>query len=114
MDPLSSVLIAKALDGLSARAVATAANIANANSPNYRPLRVQFEQSLRAAAAGGKQAVARVRPETMRPPTTARTSEMRLDLELATASQTSMRYSALLEVLGRQMAISRAAVMGGR
>lgn len=114
MDPLSSILIAKALDGLTTRAEATAANIANANSPNYRPLRVQFEESLRAALAGGETAVARVRPETTRAPMRPGSAEMRLDLELATASQTSLRYSALLEVLGRQMAISRAAVTGGR
>jgi len=41
-------------------------------------------------------------------------SEMRLDLEIATASQTAMRYGALLSVLDRQMAITRAAIAGGR
>jgi flagellar basal-body rod protein FlgB len=38
---------------------------------------------------------------------------MRLDLEVATASQTAMRYAALLDILGREMAINRAVVRGG-
>lgn len=42
MESISTALIAKALDGLTARYQATAQNIANANSPNYRPIRVTF------------------------------------------------------------------------
>lgn len=110
MDPFGSLIIAKALDGLAVRAQATAANIANANSPGYRPLRVNFEQELRSAAAAGQAAVAQVTPRVER----AQVSELRLDLELATASQTAMRYSALLDMLGRGLAISRLVVSGGR
>lgn len=114
MDAMSPLLIAKALDGLSARADATAANIANAGSRNYRPVRVDFEGRLRAAARAGATAVAAVRAETSPAPIPGIATEMRLDLELATAAQTAMRYAALIDVLGREMAISRAAVTGGR
>ncbi|MBC7042335.1 hypothetical protein G6O42_24500, partial [Salmonella enterica subsp. enterica serovar Enteritidis] len=41
-------------------------------------------------------------------------SEMRLDLEIANASQTAMRYGALLSILGRQMELARTIVSGGR
>lgn len=114
MDATTPVLIAKALDGLSARYLATAQNIANANSPGYRPVRVTFEAQLRAAAAQGADAVANVQPLTELAPEPMLGSEMRLDLELATASQTAMRYGALIDVLGRQMAIRRAVGAGDR
>lgn len=114
MDALTPVLIAKALDGLSARAEATAANIANANSRAYRPLRVDFEERLRIAAGQDAAAIAAVTPRTVAAQTPPHGSEMRMDLELATASQTSMRYAALVDVLGREMGIMRAAIEGGR
>lgn len=114
MDSISNVLIAKALDGLRTRYEATAQNIANGNSPGYRPVRVAFEESLRAAAARGADAVAGVTAKMAFAPTPRIASEMRLDLEIATASQTAMRYGALLSVLDRQMAITRAAISGGR
>ena len=114
MDPVSAVLINKALDGLSMRATATAQNVANANSPSYRSVRVSFEDSLREAARQGSAAVRQMRPTIERAPQTGAGAEMRLDLELATASQTAMRYAALVDLLGRQMQISRAVIRGGQ
>ncbi|HWU96232.1 MAG TPA: hypothetical protein VN029_11580 [Sphingomonas sp.] len=114
MESISTALIAKALDGLTARYEATAQNIANANSPGYRPIRVTFEDSLRRAAAEGPDAIVGVKPEIELAPMPRIASEMRLDLEIANASQTAMRYGALLSILGRQMDISRSVVSGGR
>lgn len=115
MDALTPLIIAKALDGLTARAEANAANIANASTRGYRPVRVDFEDSLRAAAAGqGAAAVAAVRPDRVTAVLPAFGNEARLDLELATASATSMRYAALVDVLGREMGLMRAALAGGR
>lgn len=113
MDPVSALLINKALDGLSMRYLATAENIANASSRAYRPVRVTFEDTLRAAASQGEEAVRRTNPQSRREPIAAG-GEMRLDLELATASETAMRYSALLDLLGRQMQISRTVIRGGQ
>lgn len=111
MTEITSALIVKALDGLSARAVATAENIANANSPGFRPLRVTFEDALAAAAGGGEGSIRAVRPRTAG----ALTAEpVRIDLELATASATALRYSALTELLGRQMQIESLAITGDR
>lgn len=114
MESISTALISKALDGLTARYEATAQNIANANSPGYRPIRVTFEDSLRRAAAEGPAAIAGVKPEIELAPMPRIASEMRLDLEIANASQTAMRYGALLSILGRQMEIARSIVSGGR
>ena len=114
MDPVSATLINKALDGLTMRYLATAENIANVNSRDFRPLRVSFEQALREAAQAGPDAVARVAPSLERAAEAVAGSEMRLDLELATASETAMRYAALIDLLGRQMQISRTVITGGQ
>lgn len=114
MDGVSALLALKALDGLTARSVVTAENIANAGTPGYRPAHVTFETALAEAAARGRDAIAGVEPRTERQAGVGTEGALRLDLELATASSTSMRYAALIEVLNRQMQINALAVTGGR
>ena len=115
MDPISAAIIGKALDGLSMRSMATAENIANANSASFRPARVTFEEALRAAsAAGGADAVREVEPQLVRDPAVEGDAQVRLDLELATASATGLRYAALLDLLSRQIQIQRTAITGGQ
>lgn len=110
MTEITSTLIVKALDGLAARSAATAQNIANAGSPGFRPLRVTFEQAL-ASAVRGESQVSAVQPLVQPAPPG---ETVRVDLELATASATALRYSALTELLGRQMQIESLAITGGR
>ncbi len=114
MDSVSPVLINKALDALSMRYLASAENIANANSRDFRPARVSFEASLKAAAGRGPEAIRAVQPELERLEASTSNAERRLDLELATASETAMRYAALLDLLGRQIQISRTVIRGGQ
>ncbi|WP_420606043.1 flagellar basal body rod protein FlgB [Novosphingopyxis sp.] len=114
MDQISVALIHKALDGLSMRAVATAENVANVGTEGYRPWIVSFETALKSAAQGTLADIGNVRPGMARAPAAAFGEQLRVDMELATASETALRYSALLDVLGRQMQISRASVMGGQ
>jgi len=111
MDAITSLTLARALDGLHQRQIATAYNIANAGTPSFRALTVRFEDQLRAAARKGPAALAGVTAQTVQGP--ARSGE-RLDLEVATASETALRYSALVEIAGRRMAIDRAVLSGGR
>jgi flagellar basal-body rod protein FlgB len=108
------MLVVKALDGLAMRSSAISQNVANANSPSYMPLRVDFEQQLRDAAEKGPDAVRTLSPQFTRMPLVEGNGEMRLDLELASASETALRYAALVDVLGRQMQLSRLAVTGGQ
>lgn len=110
MEPLSAALLLKSLDGLAARQAVTAQNIANAGTVGYRPLRVTFEAALAQAANRDVQAVRGVEPKTALSGAT----DLRLDLELATASTTSMRYAALIEILNRQMQLHGLAVSGGK
>jgi flagellar basal-body rod protein FlgB len=113
MDELSSALIERALAGLNQRYLVTAQNIANANSPGYQPLRVSFEEELRSAAGQGLSAIRSVEPRTYAEPGIEDDAAMRLDLELAAASQTAMRYRALVDILARQMALHRALLAAG-
>jgi flagellar basal-body rod protein FlgB len=112
MDNSLAILALKALDGLSARATATAENIANANTPGYRPLRVSFEQALQQAALSGDDAVRDVQPSVARAPSNTPDGELRLDLETGTAAGTALRYSALIEVLDRQTQMQSLAITG--
>lgn len=113
MGELTAIVTMKALDGLTARSMATAQNIANAQTPGYRPVRVSFENALAEASASGVAAVETVKPTFETDPRSP-AGEVRLDLELATASSTSARYSALVELLNRQLQIAALAVSGGR
>jgi flagellar basal-body rod protein FlgB len=110
MDDLSSALIIKALDGLTARSVATSQNVANASTRGYRPVRVSFEKELSQAALRGPDAVRALEP---RFEVAAAGDALRLDLELATASSTAGRYGALVELLNRQLQLRAIAVKGG-
>ena len=108
----TAILVIKALDCLSTRSVVTAQNIANANTAAYRPLRVSFEQALAEAAGRGDTAIQEVSPQVDTIPAGARDGELRLDLELATATATAQRYGGLIEMLGRQLQLQNLAISG--
>lgn len=101
----------KALDGLTERAAVTAQNIANASTPGYRPLRVTFEQALAAAAGHGASAVEAVETKVEHDPAQ---PSLRVDMEVATASQTAVRYAALIEVLNRRQATDALVLSGNK
>jgi flagellar basal-body rod protein FlgB len=109
----TSDLIMKVLDCLSERATVTAQNIANAGTPNYRPLRVTFEAALKAAVGQGPAAVKAVKPQVERDPDPAN-ADLRLDKEVATAQATSLRYAALIEILNRRHQIDALPTSGSR
>lgn len=114
MDAISAALIGKALDGLSMRQNFLAQNIANANSTSYSQVGVTFEVELQQAAKKGLDAVEGVKPNVVFLPATGEDANVRLDMQLAESSKTALRYSALIEVMARQMGISRSAITGGQ
>jgi flagellar basal-body rod protein FlgB len=113
MNPIISAILTKALDGLSLRSAASAQNIANVNSTNYRPVSVSFEEELKAAAAKGEEAVHAL-PLHMHQANLAGTQGVRLDLELETQSETAMRYGALADLLARELQLQRSVIRGGQ
>ena len=115
MDSISATILLKAMDGLSMRAMVTSQNIANANSPGYRPLRVNFEDALKAAAASGAPGdIRQVQPTVGLSIDETGRSELRLDLEMATAASTAGRYGTLAELLNRRLQIEALAAAGSR
>ena len=112
MSPIISAIITKALDGLHLRSMATAQNIANANSPGYRSLSVSFEDELAAAAARGDEQS--VRSIHLGMDEVGIAEGVRLDLEMANQSATARRYGALIDVLGRDLQLQRSAIRGGQ
>ena len=114
MEPISAALLAKSLDGLAMRMDVTAANIANAGSRGFRASRVTFEDSLRSAAAHGPAAIAAVTPRVEAAAGARFADEPRTDLDLDTAAATAGRYSAMVEIMARELDIARTAIAGGR
>lgn len=112
MDAFVTALTLKALDGLYTRATVTSDNIANAGTRGFRPRVVTFEKALSAAAERGLASVQEVRPSIERQPIGAQEPDLRLDLELATASSTALRYSALIETLNRELDLQALATKG--
>jgi flagellar basal-body rod protein FlgB len=112
MSGVSQLLAIKALDGLHLRAIAIAENIANSGSTAFRPKTVDFEAELREAASSGVAAIQAYDASISSGATMLRGDEVRLDLEMASASETALRYAALTDILNRQMQLSRIAVRG--
>jgi flagellar basal-body rod protein FlgB len=113
--PISEALLLKAMDCLMVRSTVIAENIANAGTKGYRPLAVSFESALaKAAATRDGAAVASVTPQVVHQVDASGRSELRLDLELANASQTATRFSALAELLNRRLQIEALVASGSR
>lgn len=112
-DPaLTMVMGTKALDGLQMRMSAISWNMANVNSPNLRTLKVDFEDALRRASVQGADAVQNLQLHYSAGQVFGPGQDRRMDLLIADASQTAMRYSALVDMLGRRMALASAAIGG--
>jgi flagellar basal-body rod protein FlgB len=111
--PLSVALGAKALDGLAMRMSAIAQNLANANSVRFQPVEVRFEEALRQAATAGVDRVEALRFAFTAGRAYAAGEDRRLDLMIADAAQTAMRYSALVDLVGRRLALRGDAIGAG-
>ncbi len=115
MDEITSALLVKALDGLSTRYNYIAQNIANISTENYQPLQVRFEDQLSAMVDGASpEEIRSLRPVVSYQDADNLSSGVRLDMELATASQNAMRYRAIVNVLGRQVELARVLIRGGQ
>ena len=114
MSEISQILTIKAMDALSLRQTAIAENIANSNSESYAVKSVDFEAELRKAAREGPEAIRSFAAtvQTKGPPVSG--DDIRLDLEMQSASATAMRYAALTDILNRQMQLARTAIGGGQ
>jgi flagellar basal-body rod protein FlgB len=112
-------MVKLALDAASLRHLAIASNIANANTPGYVPLRVEFEGHLAAAARNGTYAAAPGRP--LAPAIVSDTrgfdplqARVQLDVEAAQLAQNTLQYQALLRGLRGHLEMLQIAISEGR
>ena len=119
----AAAAVEKALDGLALRQRAVASNLANAETPGFRPRMVAFEEALRAAIrteravrapAGSRTTVDAVTPRTVQQavPLNA-TTTVNPETELTELARTSLHFEALSRVSGKQLRMLRTAITGG-
>ena len=104
----------RAISGAAARQTALASNVANANTPGFKPQDVDFHSALQAAFASDdpKAAVANAsyaettQTDVMRPDG----SGVDVDVESAKMAQNGLEYQALIQVARGRIDILQAAI----
>jgi flagellar basal-body rod protein FlgB len=118
----STTALEKALGGVSLREQAIADNIANAETPGYRPRRVSFEEALRAAVqheTGNtsppvSEVIEDVTPRVRREPATERWGvTVDLEREMVDLARTNFQHEAMARMLGKAYRMLRSAITGG-
>ena len=111
-DPAAGA-IQTALRGLAARQRVTAANVANAQTPNFRAGRVDFESTLRQVA--GTRLAGAVTPTVTRSndPVNLNGNNVSLDNETVSLVDTTMRYQLMVEAMNAKFRLLRTAIRGG-
>jgi flagellar basal-body rod protein FlgB len=104
-------LLEAAMRGSWQQETALTNNIANADTPGYRPQEVNFESALQGAISGGA-APSEVQFQTVTDPgeTGPNGSGVSIDEESAKLAENGLDYQALTEVMGARDSILRAAM----
>ena len=122
----TTAALEKALDGAAVRQRTVASNLANMDTPNYRPRRVEFEQQLRAALKAAEEedlttqiaAVERVQPDqvTYSGPALRRDGNaVDIETEMSELAQSGLQYQTLIRLLSKKLQILRSvATEGGK
>ncbi len=108
-------VIDAALKGLSLRQRAIASNLANVDTPGYKALRVRFEDKLRQAIRNRDYPLEAPRVEV--DGSTAMRNDgnnVDVDEQLVLLNDTVLRYSALIQVMNRRLALLRTVITEGR
>ncbi len=116
MIPVSDTAMAAieyALDGLAARAEATAANVSNAEVPGYRGSRVTFEGELRSALSRGRlDRIDQPRTVLTGAAPDAQGNDVVLEDELVEMVKTNLLQSAMVDAYNFKVALLRTAMRG--
>jgi flagellar basal-body rod protein FlgB len=121
---LTSSLVMRALDAATLRHATQAQNIANASTPGYQPLRVNFEEQLamvrgqllgRSNNAVATRALSTIQPRVDFQPTGSvdGNDKVKVEEEVAKMMQNAVFYQSLITALGKNGSILRMAVRGG-
>lgn len=117
IDP-TLALISRDLDACSLRQAVYASNVANVNTPGYRPLEVDFEATLRAAAQALNGAPIEAQSDvldTIKPTVVpAAAASVELDQQVGLMAQNAIHYETLVNAFERSMGLLRLAIQEGR
>jgi flagellar basal-body rod protein FlgB len=119
LDSVTGALVAKALDVSLATHQTIANNIANASTPGYRPLRVDFEEvmdSMRSALESGdtdsvRAALGEIDATPVQDP---EATSVLLDRQMVWLSKNTTHYQALLRAQSQFGSLMSTAIKGGR
>jgi flagellar basal-body rod protein FlgB len=110
----TQLALERAIEGAGKRHQALAANLANANTPGYRRIDVDFHGALAAALAGGEDAVARVSiaaaPDAAAGALRADGSTVDVDAESAKLAANALEHQAAVQVAHARIGILKAAM----
>jgi flagellar basal-body rod protein FlgB len=120
----TSALLKRMLDVNAARQRAAASNLANCDTPDYKPKKVEFIEEMNQALS--KVEMVRTNPNHLRLPRTAEAREgivevtddeappveTRLEATMADLADAELAYSTVVRVMGRRSATMRVAITG--
>jgi flagellar basal-body rod protein FlgB len=112
IDSTGSALYA-AINGLAARQRVIANNVANIETPGFIAGRVSFEDSLRAAIAGGDAGAASVATTPSGDPVNQSGNNVSLDSEVVSLTETDLRYQLMVQALNQKFALLHTAIGAG-
>lgn len=101
--------LVSALDGLSARQRATADNVANVNTPNFRANTVSFEEALATSVRRGEGTVAATASRSLEP-TNLEGNNVNLDKETVSSEDTALKYQYATQAINGQFSSIRTAL----
>jgi flagellar basal-body rod protein FlgB len=102
-----------AINGLDARQQAIASNIANVETPNYLAKEVKFEDSLKAAYAGGGDPMsASISVSDSTAPLGENGNNVSIDFELMAGSENLLRQKLVIQALNSKYTLLRTAMAG--
>jgi flagellar basal-body rod protein FlgB len=102
LDSVTVNALSSALDGLSARQTATANNIANINTPNYKSQVVSFENALAASVQAGSGVVSPTTQDSLEP-TQQDGNNVNLDTEDVTNTTTVLQYQFTAQAMNQEL-----------
>lgn len=122
IDNNTIALLNLALDATTMRHQAIAHNIANAGTPGYRPIGVNFEAQLAQAREAAERQPDRPLASLgtfqpvfeLLPPNAFGDTAVSLDMEIAKLSENTLHHEALLKALSRQFSIIGSAINEGK
>ena len=118
IEPTTLALVSKSLEAATLRQAVHARNLANANTEDFAPMQVRFEEHLQQVrdvlARGGQVGSGDLRDVQASIASTDTGTTVELDVEVAALARNALHYQVLLKALDREMSLMSLAVADGR